>query len=75
MVYLSPIVPDNKTTDKDRKKIADKKTHLQFLSFFYSTYNTFLKVRIVTKAYATPKKRNRNRPTLLRYNRGRNTAH
>ena len=75
MVYLSPIVPDNKTTDKDRKKIADKKTHLQFLSFFIAYTTLFLKVRIVTKAYATPKKRNRNRPTLLRYNRGRNTAH
>lgn len=41
MVYLSPIVPDNKTTDKDRKKIADKKTHLQFLSFFIAYTTLF----------------------------------
>lgn len=75
MVYLSPIVPDNKTTDKDRKKIADKKNSSAIFIIFHSIYNTFLKVRIVTKAYATPKKQNRNRPTLLRYNRGRNTAH
>lgn len=41
MVYLSPIVPNNKTTDKDRKKIADKKTHLQFLSFFIAHTTLF----------------------------------
>lgn len=41
MVYLLPITPDNKPTDKDRKKTADKKTHLQFLSFFIAYTTLF----------------------------------
>ena len=32
MVYLSPIVSDNKTTDKDRKKITDKKERRRDMS-------------------------------------------